>query len=156
MKILRPAVTAGLLLFVAASIARPIVRQMAAGGHETAGDAAPQRPDGLVVYYFRSNVRCTACRRLEACSREVVSERFPAAFADGRIEWRAIDYQQPGNEHFTTDFQLLTGGVVLVAFRDGYPDRWKALMEAWNMTGDRTALARYLEEAIDAFQKEGS
>ena len=102
-----------------------------------------------MVYYFRANVRCAACRTLEACSREVVASDFAAEAADGRIQWRAIDYQSPGNEHFLTDYQLLTGGVVLVEFRDGRPQRWTALPETWNMTGDRKALARYLEEAID-------
>jgi len=155
MTTLRTALTAGLLLFVAASIAMPIVRNFTAVGRETDGGAAPQRPDALVVYYFRANVRCPACRTLEACSREVVAERFAAAVADGRIEWRAVDYQKPGNEHFTTDFQLLTGGVVLVQFREGRPHRWKALTEAWNLTGDRVGLARHLEDTILAFQKEG-
>ncbi len=148
--------TAGLLLFVAASIATPIVRHLTANSREPTADAALPRPDALVVYYFRANVRCPACRTLEACSREVVAERFSAAAADGRIQWRAIDYQKAGNEHFTSDYQLLTGGVVLVEFRDGHPtERRKALPETWNMTGDRKKLARYLEEAILAFQKEG-
>ena len=137
----KTALTAGLLLFVAASIATPIVRRMVAVGRETPADAAPPRPDALVVYYFRGNVRCPACRTLEACSREVVAERFSTAVAAGRIEWRAIDYQAPGNEHFLTDFQMLTGGVVLVEFRDGRAKRWTALPETWNMTGDRKALA---------------
>ncbi len=147
--------TTGLLLFVAASIATPVVRHIMAARRETTADAAPPRPDALVVYYFRANVRCPACRTLEACSREVVAERFSAAAADGRIQWRAIDYQTTGNEHFLTDFQLLTGGVVLVEFRDGRPQRWKALTETWNMTGDRKALARHLEGAIRAFREEG-
>jgi len=155
MKFLRTTLTAGLLFFVAASIATPIVRHLTARG-ETDGDAVPPRPDALLVYYFRANVRCPACRTLEAVSREVVAERFSAAAAEGRIQWRAIAYQKPGNEHFTTDYQLLAGGVVLVEFRDGRPKRWKAIMDAWNMTGDRTALAKHLEEAILAFQKEDS
>jgi hypothetical protein len=143
--------TAGLLLFVAASIATPIVRHVTAGRREAAADAAPGRPDALVVYYFRGNVRCAACRTLEACSREVVGTRFSAEVADGRIEWRAIDYESPGNEHWLADYQLLTGGVVLVKFRDGHRQRWKALTETWNMTRNREALARYLEEAIRTF-----
>ncbi len=144
----KTALTAGLLLFVAASLATPIVRHLTASRHETTVDAAPARPDALMVYYFRGNVRCPACRTLETCSREVVADRFAAEAADGRIEWRAIDYQTPGNEHFLTDYQLLTGGVVLVEFHDGRPTRWTAVPETWNMTGDRKALARYLEEAI--------
>ena len=151
----KTALTAGLLLFVAASLATPIIRHVTAVRRETSADAAPSRPDALVVYYLRGNVRCPACRTLEACSRAVVAERFAAEAADDRIEWRAIDYQLPGNEHFLTDFQLLTGGVVLVAFRDGHPQRWTALPETWNMTGDRKALSQYLETAIRAFWKEG-
>ncbi len=152
---IKTALTAGLLLFVAASLAMPIVRHFTAKHRVTTADAAPPRPDALVVYYFRGKVRCPACRTLEACSREVVNERFAAEAADGRIEWQAIDYQTPGNEHFLTDYQLLTGGVVLVEFRDGRPKRWTALPETWNMTGDRKALARYLDEAIHTFRKEG-
>jgi hypothetical protein len=149
------ALTAGLLLLVAASIAVPIVRHVAALERDPTGDSAPPQSDALVVYYFRGNVRCPACRTLEACAHEVVTERFADAFAAGRFVWRAVDYQKPGNEHFISDFHLLTGGVVLVAYRQGRPSRWKALPEAWNMTGDRAALVRHLEEAVLAFQKAG-
>jgi hypothetical protein len=152
---LKTALTAGLLLFVAASIAAPIVRHVAAARRETA-DAAPPRPDALVVYYFRANVRCAACRTLEACSCEVVDQRFAAEAADGRVQWRAIDYQSPGNEHWLPDYQLLTGGVVLVQFREGRPQRWVALTETWNMTADRDALSKYLEERIRAFQADST
>jgi hypothetical protein len=140
--------TAGLLLFVAASIATPIVRRLTADRRETTADTAPPRPDALLVYYFRAKVRCPACRTLEACSRDVVEKRFAAEAAAGRIEWRAVDYQAPGNEHFTSDYKLVTGGVVLVEFHDAHSQRWTALPETWNMTGDRTRLARYLEDAI--------
>jgi hypothetical protein len=152
---LKTAITAGLLLLVTASIATPMIRWLTAGGRETTANAVLSRPDALVVYYFRGNVRCSACRTLEACSREVVAERLSAEVGDGRIQWRAIDYQSPGNEHFTADYQLLTGGVVLVEFRGGRPQRWKALPETWNMTGDRSGLARYLEKAIRDFAREG-
>ena len=152
----KAAFTAGLLLVVAASIATPIVRGLTAGRREATADAAPPQPDALVVYYFRGNVRCPACRTLEACSREVVADRFSTAAVDGHIQWRAIEYQTPGNEHFMTDYQLITGGVVLVKFRDGRPTRWKALPETWNMTGDRKALARYLEDAIRTLERGGT
>jgi hypothetical protein len=148
---LKTAFTAGLLLFVAASIATPIVRHVAAARRTTA-DAIPARPDALVVYDFRANVRCAACRTLEACSREVVAQQFPAEAADGRIEWHAIDYQTPGNEHWLSDYQLLTGGIVLVQFHAGRPKRWTALTETWNMTADRAGLSKYLEDRIRAFQ----
>ncbi len=144
-------ITAGLLLFVAASIATPIVRHLRAARREPIADTAPVQPNAVVVYYFRANARCAACRTLEACSREIVENRFSAEAADGRIQWRAIDYQSPGNEHYVADYQLLTGGVVLVEFREGRPKRYTALTETWNMTGDRAGLARHLEDRIRAF-----
>ena len=143
---LKTAITAGLLLFVAASIATPIIRHVTAARRATA-DTAPRRPDALLVYYFRANVRCAACRTLEACSREVVAERFSAEAADGRIEWRAIDYQSPGNEHLLADYRNCSPAASCSCeFRDGHPQRWTALPETWNMTGDRAGLSNYLED----------
>jgi hypothetical protein len=144
--------TAGLLLFVAASILAPIVRSAMHRKDPVPGEITPVRPDGLVVCYFRAKVRCPACRTLEACSREVVDNQFAHEVAAGQIQWQAIDYQSPGNEHFLSDYQLLTGGVVLVEFRDSRPQRWTALPETWNMTADRTGLSKYLEDQIRAFQ----
>jgi hypothetical protein len=144
---LKRGLAAGLLLFVAASVAAPIARSWS---HKDLilKDLVPPQPDCLVVGYFRAAVRCTACRTLEACSREVVENRFADQSMPGQIRWQAIDYQLPGNEHLLTDYQLLTGGVVLVEFRDGSPRRWKALLQAWNMTGDRAGLSEYLEDQI--------
>jgi hypothetical protein len=149
-------ITGGLLLFVAASVAIPIARRAASARREASAKpemagVAPPQPEVLVVYYFRSNVRCVACSTLEACSRDVVENRFPAEVVSGRVQWRAIDYQSPGNEHWSADYQLLTGGVVLAEFHDGLRRQWKALPETWNMTGDRTVLANYLEASIRAF-----
>jgi hypothetical protein len=152
---LRTAITAALLLFVVASIAAPIVRYLALS-RRTAGDTlAPSRSDCVIVLYLRGNVRCAACQTLEACSREVVEGRFAAEASEGRIAWQAIDYQAAGNEHFTGDFQLVTGGVVLVKFRDGRAVGHRALAHAWNMTDDRDGLIGYLEESIRAFEKGG-
>jgi hypothetical protein len=149
------AIAVGLLLFVAASIVTPMVRRSSGPRpHDATADAAPPPRDGVVVYYFRATAHCAACRTLEACSREVVRRRFATEAAGGRIEWRVIDYQSPGNEHYVNDYQLLTGGVVLVELRDGRPRRWKALPETWNMTGDGAELAAYLEKAIRAFQEQ--
>lgn len=149
----KSALTIALLLFVAASIAAPLVRKYAHGSVAPA-DLAPARPDGIVVLYLRSHFRCAACTTLEACSREVVEQQFPGESAAGSLVWRSIDYQTPGNEHYTADFQLPTGGVVLVEFRDGKLVRWKSLLHAWNLTGNRATLTDYLAAAIHDFREE--
>ena len=160
----KSALTIALVLFVAASIAAPLVREYAghrgtrlrvAVGGAALAEIAPPRPDGIVVLYLRSHYRCAACTTLDACSREVVEQQFAGESAAGSIVWRSIDYQAPGNEHYTSDFQLPTGGVVLLEFRDGKLARWKALLHAWNLTGSREALTDYLAGAIREFREEG-
>ena len=119
--IFKTGITAGLLLFVAASIATPIVRHLRAARREPIADTAPVQPNAVVVYYFRANVPLRGLPHTGSLFARDCRNRFSAEAADGRIQWRAIDYQSPGNEHYVADYQLLTGGVVLVEFREGRP-----------------------------------
>jgi hypothetical protein len=150
----KTAVKIGLLLFVAASIAAPLLRGTIRPHDAALTEIAPDQPDAVVVCYLRSNVRCAACRVLETCSRDVVKQQFAAEAVAGTIAWRAIDYQAPGNEHFVSDFQLPTGGLVLLEFRGGKLVRWKALLHAWNLTDDRKMLSSYLATSIREFREE--
>ncbi len=86
--------------------------------------------------------------------RDVVEQQFAAEAVAGTITWRAIDFQLPGNEHFLSDFQLPTGGVVLAEFRDGKLIRWRSLLHAWNLTDDRDLLEQYLRKSILDFRAE--
>jgi hypothetical protein len=146
--------TIALLLFVAASIAVPIFRGAAQPKNAPLAELAPDRPDAIVVCYLRSKFRCPACTTLEACSRDVVEQQFAAEAVAGTIVWKAIDYQKPGNEHFLSDFQLPTGGIVLVEFQNGKLVRLKSLLHAWNLTDNRKALAQYLQSAIRRFRED--
>ncbi len=161
----KSALTIVLLLFVAASLAAPSIRKYArlssparasqAGKPDVQlADLAPNRENAIVVCYLHSQFRCAACMNLEAVSRNVVEQQFAAQSVAGTLVWRAIDYQSPGKEHYLADFQLPTGGVVLVEFRGGKPDRWKPLLHAWNLTENRKALASYLEQSIREFQRD--
>jgi hypothetical protein len=150
----KPALTVALLLFVAASVAATLVREYVTPAPQSDAmplEMAPGRPDAIVVLYLRSRIRCAACSTLEACSRDVVEQEFAGESATGMIAWRAIDYQTPGNEHYVSDFQLPTGGVVLLEFRGGKLARWKALLHAWNLTGNRAVLGDYLATAVRQF-----
>jgi hypothetical protein len=148
-------VTIGLLLFVVASVGMPILRSITRPRDLGLGIRSPARPDAIVVCYFRAKVRCAACRTLEACSIEVVQQRFAVEALAGSIEWQAVDYQSHGNEYLLAEYGMITGGVLLVKFRDGHPLHWLALPDTWNMTSDRTALVDYLAEAIDRFRRVG-
>ena len=138
----KSALRIGLLLFVAASIVAPLVRGIARPRDAALADIAPSQGDAVVVLYLCSRYSCPACRTLEACSRAVVEQQFATENIAGTILWKAIDFQTSANEHFLDDFELPTGGVVLVEFRGGKLVRHKALLHAWNLTEDRAALAR--------------
>ncbi len=128
-----------LWLFVAASVAVPAVRHFRPGppgdpldaaragadeplpGEAEAAAAFP--PDCLIVYCFRGKVRCQACNAVEAAARQAVRRGFLEPLKQGRLQWRVVDYQQPGNEHFAAEYQLVASSVVLVQLRDGVPER---------------------------------
>jgi hypothetical protein len=145
--------TAGLLVFVAASVAYPLARKLGHSAADATTSQAALSPNRVMVYYFHTHVRCPACRMVETSSRSVVESQYADELNNGRIAWQSIDYQSPGNQHFVDDYQLLAPSVVLVEFKEGDVACWKALNEAWNLTGDRAPLERYIDAEIRAFRK---
>jgi hypothetical protein len=153
-----------LWLFVAASVALPAIRRFHPGPLDgpldaaRAGAAAPLPgeaeaaatfpPNCVIVYCFRGKVRCQACNEVEAAAREAVRRGFPEPLKQGRLQWRVVDYQRPGNEHFAEEYQLVASSVVLVQLRDGVPQRWKNLLEVWQYAGDQEAAVRYVQTEI--------
>ena len=143
-----------LLLFVAASLAAPVVRRLRAPA-PPAIEVAVGRPNRVTAYYFYGKIRCPTCEKVEAYARETVQNRFAAELADGRLDWQAIDYQRPENEHFAKDYQLVAASLVLVEFRDGVPRRWKNLPEVWQLAENHDAAGRYVEQELRAWLADG-
>ena len=56
--------------------------------------------------------------------------------ANGIVEWRAVNIDQPGNKHFEKDFGLKVQSLVLVRLRDGQPAESKNLEAVWELLGD--------------------
>ena len=105
----------------------------------------------VVAYYFHGNFRCPTCRKIEALSREAVESGFPEDLKAGRIEWRAINVEEPGNEHFIQDYQLFSKSLVLVAKEGEKQTRWKNLQEVWTLVGDKEAFIKYVRDEIRAY-----
>ncbi len=111
--------------------------------------------DQVVAYYFYGNVRCATCRKLEAYSKETIEGDFAEEIASGRLEWRAVNVDEPENEHFVTDFELVTRALVLVEYIDGEMVRWKDLKLIWKLVGDKPGYMTYVREATTEFLQEG-
>ena len=148
-------ITALLLAFVAASAAWLVVKEIRAGRapqERIEAQAGPaQGTPKLTVYYFHGSVRCPTCNRIEALTHEAVRGGFAGALKSGEVGFKAVNADQPANEHFTRDYRLFTKSVVLVESRGGRRGRWKNLDRVWELVADGEAFKKYVREETKAF-----
>ena len=159
-----------LLLFVAASVVYVIVD----GFHiqiedadkeiETAvpiGSAWVSDSDGdtersehrVVVYYFHGTYRCRMCRDIEQYAYEALETGFPEELQSGtgKIEWRAVNVEEPEHQHFIDDYQLRTKSLILADVDGETQVRWKNLDRIWALAGYKSEFISYVQEEIRAY-----
>lgn len=107
--------------------------------------------DGIRVYYFHRTLRCHTCLTIEALARTAVEEHFAGALAGGRVNWQAVNIEQPGNEHFERDFELQTQSLVFADFAQGRCVRWKNLPEVWDLVENEPAFTDYVRRELLEF-----
>ena len=115
------------------------------------GPATVAASPGILVYYFHATTRCATCKTIEAYAHETVASRFAADLEARRLEWQAVNVDEPANRHFIRDFQLYTRSVVIVDAKD--PKRFKVLDRVWQLVRDKPAFQRYVEQEIRAFRR---
>lgn len=140
--------TIALLGFVAVSVATLVFKETGANGTAAAEQSAPTTGAKLIAYYLHGKVRCVTCNDIEKTAKEAVEAGFADDLKSGRIEWRTVNYEEPGNEHFTKDFKLAAPCVVLSSLRDGRQTSWKSLPEVWELIGDKPKFRSSIEENI--------
>lgn len=144
--------TVALLGFVAVSVAALVwkeVRTAPLAPTDTRGvaDRAAAGPK-LIAYYFHGKVRCVTCNAIEATAKEAIESAFADELRNGRIEWRVVNYEEPGNEHYATDYRLAAPCVVLASMRDGRQESWTSLPEVWELVGDRPTFTQFVQERV--------
>lgn len=151
--LLRRSVTAILLAFVAASVVALVLQEVR--GDRGAADLFGSGPrDGVLAVYFHRTKRCVSCRAMEASARNVVEKDFAGAVAEGRLAWRVVDLDGPGNGRYAGEFNLAASSVVLVEVKGGKPGRWKGLDKAWDFLENESALTEFFRKEVGAFLKE--
>ena len=127
---LKQVVTAGLLAFVAISVLVLVLKETRPSPTNTSSPPAAEGRDfsglKLIAYYMHGKVRCPTCMSIEAYAKEAVETGFGGELKGGQIQWRIVNYEEPGNEHFATDYRLAAPSVVLVSMRDGKQVAWKS------------------------------
>ncbi len=141
--------------FAAAALA-PVSTAPVATPHNQARSLAsaarPATPRRVVhVTYFYTTTRCVSCYKIEALSEAAVSATFAGALAQGDLVWRAINIDEPGNEHYIDDYKLFTKSLIVSEVVGDKEVRFKNLDRVWKLLGDEQAFSRYVIEEVGGF-----
>ena len=109
---------------------------------------SPEPSQKVVVYYFRSTVRCPACRSFETFTSEVIHNVFAEELSNGRLKWTVINVDEPGNGHFVKDYQLYTKSIVVAKVKDNSQFEWKNLKRIWQLVSNKEAFMSYVQDEI--------
>ncbi len=108
-----------------------------------------------IAYYFHSTARCKTCLTIEAYAQEALAVAFPEELESGRLEWRAVDTDEPENEHFISDYELTASSLVLVDFIDGKQVAFRILDDVWTLVDDELKFKAYVEGEALAYLGSG-
>jgi len=122
----------------------------------TAVSLAADKPpvEKICVYYFHGSMRCPTCYKLEQYSKEAIEDNFKSELASGRLEYRVVNIEQKGNEHFIHDYQLYTKALILSLVKGGTQVKSKNLTHIWQLVGNKYKFIEYVKEELANFLKE--
>lgn len=137
---------------VAEETATPPVEQ----ADSTAADTAAVLPataidNGVVAYYLHPESRCATCLKIEELSKMALEDGFPEALAEGKLQWLALNVDQPANKHFMDDFELHTTSLVLARRQDGETVKFKNCTRVWELVHSPMKFNSYVESETAAF-----
>ncbi|MBN1127585.1 MAG: hypothetical protein JXA71_01265 [Chitinispirillaceae bacterium] len=104
----------------------------------------------LVVYYFHGHARCPTCIQLENYAKSEVEAAFASAIKKERLEWRTVNIEEKGNEHFADDYKLYTKSVIVSTMRGGREVSWKNLDKIWQLVRDEKKYREYIRTEVQA------
>lgn len=139
--------TAGVVSFAVLGCDRGTIHSPAASIEVTSGST---RDTKVVAYYFHGASRCYTCRKIESLSHDVVTSDFSPQLKTDSLEWQSVDVEQPGNEHFFTDYRLVSWSLVLVTYRNGKQADYKVLENVWTLVNNEPAFRDYVKGGIQA------
>ena len=114
-----------------------------------------QRDTQLVVYYFRGDMRCPTCHKLESYAKEALETYFAEELSSNDIVWQAVNVDKPKNRHFIQDYKLVTKSVVISETVNGREIKWKNLEQIWQLVRNKESYLNYIRESISTFLGEG-
>ena len=168
---LKSLVTIALLVFVAASVTylvlsdSPTNVEKPGGNDEVTAPAiavpSTEPPDKLeeaqhrvIAYYFHGTARCATCRAIEQHTYDALVTGFSGELQSETLEWHTINVEEPDNQHFIDEYELIMRSVVLADMAGENQIRWKNLDRIWDLVGDRDAFISYVQAETRAYLEE--
>jgi hypothetical protein len=108
----------------------------------------------VVAYYFHGQMRCSTCHKLEQYSKEAIESNFKDALASGKLEFKVVNIEDRGNEHYGKDYQLYTKSLILSLVKDGKEIKWKNMDKIWEYVGNKQKFTDYVKSEVANLLKE--
>jgi len=108
----------------------------------------------VIAYYFHGTIRCPTCYKLEQYSKEAIETNFKDALVSRKLEFKVINVEDKGNEHFDKDYQLYTKSLILSLVKNGKETKWQNLDKIWEYVGNKQRFIDYVKSGVADFLKE--
>jgi len=110
----------------------------------------------LIAYYFHRTQRCRTCLAMEAYAEAGLRDGLPDAFESGELEWRAVNVEEPENEHFVEEYGLTASALVMVLLENGEQKQSKNLQRVWELVRDEWGFKDYVRDEALTYLEDGS
>lgn len=124
------------------------------GSFAIAQDAGNKSTNRVIAYYFHGSFRCPTCHAMEQYSKEAIETNFKDAISSGKLEFKVVNIEEKGNEHFARDYQLYTKSLILSLVKVGKEVKSKNLTKIWEYVRDKQRFLEYVSEEVNNFLKE--
>lgn len=108
----------------------------------------------VIAYYLHGSFRCSTCTSMEKYSREAIETNFKDILASGKLEFKVVNVEERGNEHFVKDYELYTKSLILSFVKDGKEIKSKNLDKIWKYAGNKRKFTDYVTGEINGFMKD--
>jgi hypothetical protein len=107
----------------------------------------------VTAYYFHGTYRCPTCNKMEQYSKEVIENDFKNDLDSGALQFRSVNIESRGNEHYAGNYQLYTKALILSLTEDGKEVRFKSLDKIWEYARNKERFQNYVRDEVTAFMK---
>jgi len=149
-----------LLLFVAASVATLIAKELSPHNPEEALTRIiplvidPDDAEGscrVIVCYFHNTDRCSTCLQIEKSSREIIDETFAAELASKRLTWMTLNMEKTENRPYIAEFGLAMPTLIVMRLRGDAVESWIALDDTWGLIRNPFRFSLYVKDNVRLF-----